>query len=73
MDDLEGIQQNTFCTVNQYDASSLKADILAIKWLYTPTNGGPAIPGYHPLFFSILALLFTSYLLRKNKTRLKEK
>ncbi|UCC19548.1 MAG: hypothetical protein JSV62_15845 [Promethearchaeota archaeon] len=71
--DLIGIEENTFCSVNQNDESSLKADLFALNWEATPSDGEPSISGYNVLFFSMITLLFIFFIIRNTKTRFKDK
>ncbi|MFX1391838.1 MAG: ABC transporter substrate-binding protein [Promethearchaeota archaeon] len=65
--DLEGIQENTFCLINQNDDSSLKGDVIAVKWADTGTDGATTIPGYPPIIFGVILLLFTYYIIKKEE------
>ncbi|MHA2266866.1 MAG: ABC transporter substrate-binding protein [Promethearchaeota archaeon] len=66
--ELEGVQEHTLCNVDENDKASLKGDIIYLKWKPGTTKGGPgpSIPGYTPLIFSIIFLVYVSINLRKN-------
>ncbi|MHA2281888.1 MAG: ABC transporter substrate-binding protein [Promethearchaeota archaeon] len=66
---LDGLQEHTFCNVDENDKASLKGDIIYLTWKSIPTNGGsgPSIPGYSPMIFSIIFLAYVTIILRKNK------
>ncbi len=66
---LDGLQEHTFCNVDEDDKASLKGDITYLKWKPDLISGGPgpSIPGYSPMIFSIFFLIYLSIILRKNK------
>lgn len=69
--DLEGFQQNTFCTVNENNEASLKADMIYIKWNVEIPENGVFIPGYSPVIFSVIFLIFIYSIYRRRNKILK--
>ncbi len=67
--ELEGFQKNTFCTINEDDEASLKGDMIYLKWkAETPET---FIPGYSPVIFSIIFLIFIYSIYRRRNKILK--
>jgi ABC-type transport system substrate-binding protein len=72
--ELEGIQEHTFCMVDEDDKASLKGNVIYLKWKPPPTNGQPAPPisGYSSLIFSILFVAFISIIIWKHRKSLRK-
>lgn len=64
--DLEGFQENTFCTVNEDNEASLKGDMIFLKWKSEHISVlEPIIPGYSPVVFSLIFVIFIYNIIRK--------
>ena len=69
---LEGFQENTFCTLNEDNEASLKADMIFLKWKINHVLVlEPIIPGYPPVIFSMIFIIFIYKILRKRYKILK--
>jgi ABC-type transport system substrate-binding protein len=70
-EDLEGIEENAFISVDEEGASSLKGDFQMLSWKYTP-HTGDGIPGYQTLFIAFIALISIIYIMKFKIFKLKK-
>lgn len=63
--DLEGFQNHTFCTINEDNEASIKGDMIYLKWKAETPENGMSIPGYSPVIFSVIFLVFIYIIYRR--------
>jgi peptide/nickel transport system substrate-binding protein len=70
-EDIKGIEENTFISIDEEGASSLKGDFQLLSWEYSPHPGG-TIPGYETVIISFIALVSVIYIIKFKIVKLKK-
>jgi ABC-type transport system substrate-binding protein len=69
-ENLEGIEENAFISIDEEGASSLKGDFQLLSWAHIPSDG--AIPGYSLVFISLIALISIIYIIKIKISKLEK-
>lgn len=69
--DLEGFQEYTLSTVDDNNDASIKGDLIYLKWKSISGGAKPEIPGYPPIFISVIFVIYIYSILQKNYKKIR--